>query len=283
MGYFFFIEASNGYFDFFQLLAGLTGMFLILCYVMAINDCFDVEDDRIKSKFTNKKIVVSGEISVRAAISLSLVMLFSGLTISWFVSENFLAIVLLIVILSTLYSVPPVRYKRIFPIGTLGESVGAFLPFLAGYSVLSSPDLRALVVSSFFAVVTIYLRFFHESVFHEIDRKTGKKTFAVVFGPGTALNIGRFFLLFGIGQFLILLAFSWFSPKFFLVSILYMLLSLGLLIKFVQRHIPEPLVSYANEWSANHFPKFAKKLLEDSVVSIWGCALLIAAVVLTLS
>jgi 4-hydroxybenzoate polyprenyltransferase len=228
LGFFYFIQNHNVAFNIFQPLGALLGLWLVLCYVMAINDCFDIEDDKIKSKITGKKLIVSVEISAKDALVLSLIMLLLGLTISWFVSESFLIISLLIVGLSTLYSVPPIRYKRIFPLSTIGESVGALLPFLSGYAILGYLDYRALIVSVFFALITVFWRFFHEARFYEVDLKTGKTTFAVVYSPKKALNIGRVFLLIGFVESLMLLAFTWISFEFFILSCLYFLFSSSL-------------------------------------------------------
>ncbi len=75
MGFLYFVETWKAEFNLIQFFVGLLGIFLVLCYVMAVNDCFDVEEDKIKSKFTGKKIIVSQEISARDALVLSLVML----------------------------------------------------------------------------------------------------------------------------------------------------------------------------------------------------------------
>lgn len=279
MGFLYFVENIGVSFSFLKFFIGLLAISLVLCYVMAINDCFDVEDDKIKSKLAEKKIVVSEEISFRDALLLSLALLLLGLTISWFVSEIFFTVVLLIVGLSTLYSVPPVRYKRIFPIGTIGESVGAFLPFLSGYAVLGFLDIRSVVMAAFFAVITIYLRFFHESVFHEVDRKTGKVTFAVVYSPKKALNIGRVCLLLGTFELFILFSLAWFSIEFFFLSGLYLLFSLSLLIPFFKLHLPKTIAEKISNSITGHIPSLIASLFQDHVIPLWGFVFLMIAVI----
>lgn len=221
LGFLFFVQNYAVNFDLLKLFGAFLGLWLVLCYVMAINDCFDVEDDKLKSKITGKKLVVSVEISFRDALALSLAMLIVGLLVSWFISYSFFLIILAIVILSSLYSVPPVRYKRIFPFSTIGESIGAFLPFLSGYAILGSLDVKAIVVSVVFGLVTIHWRFFHESRFYEVDQKTGKSTFAVAYGPKTTLLVGRACLIFSLIESLLLFIFAWISPNFFFFLIIY--------------------------------------------------------------
>jgi len=237
LGVFFSIEALKVPSNPSLLVIGLVAISLILFYVMSINDTFDVEDDRIKSKITGKKMVVSEEISVKDALLMSIIMLVSGLTISLFVSMSFFLTVLVIVTLSTLYSVPPVRYKRIFPISTLGEFLGAFMPFLAGYAVLGAVDSKALIVSAFFALTSQYWRFFHETLFCEVDRKIGKATFAVVYGPKVSKNLGRLCLSIALIESIILFGLGTFSLQFSLLLGLYLLLSLGFWYWFID-YIP---------------------------------------------
>lgn len=260
LGFFFFSEAFSTPLNLFKFLHGFLGIFLVLCYVMAINDCFDVEEDIIKSKLTGKKLVVSQEITVRNALLMSLFMLFSGLTISFFVSKFFFLVVTLIVILSTLYSVPPVRYKKHFPLSTLGEFVGAILPFLSGYVILGGPvDHKAILISIFFALVTMYWRFFHENHFYEVDRQTGKLTFAVVYGPKVSKILRRACLLVGILESLILFVLGWVSYEFFILLGLYLLFALGFWY-----------------WFGDYVPKFAKSVLGPT----WGFFFVATVIVL---
>lgn len=283
MGFFYYVQTWKAQFNPYQFLIGLVGIFLVLCYIMALNDCMDVEDDLIKSRYTGKKIIVSKEISVRDALLLSLIMLFLGIAISLFVSVTFLIVILMIVGLSTLYSVPPVRYKRIFPLGTFGECVGALLPFLSGYAILGFVDVKALTVATFFATVTIFLRFHHEYTFHEVDRKTGKMTFAVVLGPKKAYNIGRLCLLLGILESLILFFFGWFSFHFLILQCVYLLFGLGLLIRLLKTRVSENIADYSPVRSASRVPKFIRKVFEDQIVPLWGFVLLIIVIAFLIS
>lgn len=278
MGFFYFIATFKADFSFVQVLTGLLAIFLILCYVMAINDCFDVEEDKIKSQLTHKKLVISEEISIRDAMLLSLIMLCFGLVISWFISEAFFVVVLIIVSLSTLYSVPPVKYKRIFPLSTVGESVGAFLPFFAGYAIFGLPDVRTLIISAIFAFTTIYLRFYHEAFFREVDSKTGKMTFAIVFGSKISHNLGRGFLLFGIFESLVLLFLGWVSLEFFILFYIYLIFSLGLLIKFFELHLPTWICDSVPSWIADNIPRPVKEIFADQLVPAWGCMILIVVI-----
>jgi hypothetical protein len=83
-----------------------------------------------------------------------------------------------------------------------------------------------------------------------------------VYGPKTALNIGRLFLLINIFGFIYLFIAGWISIQFFIFSALYTFFSLGLLIKFLKIDIPKSI----------------EVTLEDYIIPVWGFGFLIAIV-----
>lgn len=101
------------------------------------------------------------------------------------------------------------------------------LLFVSGYSILGYVDHKALILAPIFSFVTMYWRFYHEAMFYEVDRRTGKKTFAVVCGPKMAVYLRRVFLLLGVGECVVLFLLSWFSLEFSLLLGLYWLFSMG--------------------------------------------------------
>ncbi len=237
LGFLYSIEVFKVSFNPFQFFGGLLSLLLILCYLMAINDCFDVEEDKLKSKYTNKKIVVSEEISVRDALLVSTIMLLIGLAISWFVSELSFFIALLIVTLSTPYSVPPIRYKQKFPFSTLGEIAGSFLPFIFGYAILGTIDSRAVVVTPFFVLTQVFWRLIHERRFRDIDLNTGKKTVAIVYGEEAAKVISRICVVLAVSGVLILFFLGWFSLEFLFFLGLFYLFGFGFWY-YLRKYIP---------------------------------------------
>lgn len=227
LGLLYSVEVSRVGFNFFLFFGGLVSIALILCYVMAINDCFDVEEDKIKSKYSDKKLIVSVEISVRDALLISTIMLFVGLAISWFVSESSFFVGLAIVTISTLYSVPPVRYKYKFPYSTLGEIAGSFLPFLFGVAILGSIDYRAVAITPFFALTQIFWRLVHERRMRNIDLETGKKTVAIKYGERVSKIISRTCVAIAISEALVLFLLGWLSPTFLFFLGLFYLFGFG--------------------------------------------------------
>lgn len=242
LGFLYSIEVFKVSFNPFQFFGGLLSIILILCYVMTINDCFDVEEDKLKSKYTYKKLVVSEEISVRDALLISSIILLIGLAIAWFVSELSFLIALIIVILSTPYSVPPIRYKKRFPFSTLGEIAGSFLPFIFGYAILGAIDYRAVVVAPFFALTQVFWRLVHERRFRDIDLKTGKKTVVIVYGLEAAKAISRICVVFAVSEVLILFFLGWFSLEFLFFLGLFYLFGFGFWF-YLRKYIPRVIYS----------------------------------------
>jgi 4-hydroxybenzoate polyprenyltransferase len=237
LGLLYSVEISRVGFNSFLFFGGLASVALILSYVMAINDCFDVEEDKIKNQYTNKKLVVSVEISVRDALVISVIMLFVGLTISWFVSQLSFFVGLTIVIISTLYSVPPVKYKYKFPYSTLGEIAGSFLPFLFGVAILGSIDYRSVVITPFFALTQVFWRLIHERRMRDIDLKTGKRTIAIKYGERVSRIISRISVAIAIFEALVLFLFGWLSPTFLFFLGLFYLFGFGFWY-YLQRYTP---------------------------------------------
>ena len=238
LGYLFSIQVFKVSFNPLQFFWGLLSIAFVLCYLMAINDCFDVEEDRLKSACSNKKLVVSVEISVRDALLISVIMLLIGLAISWFVSPLSFFIALLIVIISTPYSVPPIRYKKKFPYSTIAEIAGSMLPFLFGYAIVGAIDYRAVAITPFFALTQVFWRLIHERRFHDLDIKTGKKTAAIVYGSEATKTVGRICVVLAVSEVLILFFLGWFSFEFLFFLCLFYLFGFAFW-DYIRKYIPK--------------------------------------------
>lgn len=100
-------------------------------------------------------------------------------------SDNIIATVCLLLV-SWLYSVPPIRLKERPPLDSLANGLGFFLiPFVMGYSLGADPRgmplkyyLLALAVSGVHALAS--------AADYDADRAAGHRTFAVAFGPRMA-------------------------------------------------------------------------------------------------
>lgn len=211
-------------FSVYQIQGILVGLFLCFCYIMSINDYFDVEIDKIKERYTGKKRIVHQVITKRTALALTGLGLIGSLVSAWFVSVSFFLVVSFMSFLGTIYSVPPLRLKMKYPYSTLLLFIGDFLPFLAGVATVTLINWRSLLVSSSFSLLALSHRFEHEINYYDVDYLTGKKTVAVVNGVETVLKLRKICLLVGAMEFLFFLFYGWFSFTFVFLFVLYLFL-----------------------------------------------------------
>jgi 4-hydroxybenzoate polyprenyltransferase len=219
-----------------QLLAGFLGHFLVLCYVMVVNDYYDLEIDKMKPGFTNEIVrsilskkgqILGKTVSVREGKLFILFSLSVGLLLSLFASLQMFIVTLLIVCLGTLYSVPPIRYKEIYPLSTIGDIMGGALPFVAGYAIACPVRPEAVVVSMIPLLICTYHRLKHEILMVEFDRLTGKKTLAVVNGTRVASIVRKISPILVLLEVLFGFLAGWFPVSFLLILPAYFFLCFG--------------------------------------------------------
>lgn len=214
----------------YAILAVFLGSFLIFAYVMMVNDYFDVDIDRKRQELlpqAKKRLIVGREISRQSAALLVLTSVILGLLIMRGLPAESLVAVAFIVILSTLYSVPPIRYKRFYPVSTLGEVTGAFFPFLIGYGAIRGVDQTGLMLNLIPGLATTYVRLKVEARSSELDRLTGKRTIAVVHGARIANLLARLAVVVIFLLVLTLFVYKLISYDTLLLLLVYLLLSLG--------------------------------------------------------
>jgi len=223
VGFAFALSANNDW-SVYGIQGLLIGVTLALCYNQSVNDCFDISIDQLKEKAMGKELVVSNIISVKMALALTFSILALGLLSAWFTSVNLFIVCSFMAFLGTIYSAPPLRLKMAYPYSTGSQFIGCFLPFLAGVSCLRPITLKDIAVSSIFAMLAMTHRFEHEIENYEVDRKTNKKTVAVVNGLRTAEWLKKTCIMLGVVEFILFFIFGWFSLVFLLFFLLYLVL-----------------------------------------------------------
>lgn len=136
---------------------------LYLAFAFSINNCFDVDCDRLQQRKLAKNPVAAGLVSFRTGLALSLCMASAGLllTLVWFQPASTpSAVYLALLALAGFYSSPPLRLKSVPPFDLLSHSLffGGLL-YLYGASVggeLPAPLLPiALSVSLYSAILEL--------------------------------------------------------------------------------------------------------------------------------
>ena len=217
----------NSSFSPLQLQGLIVGIPLILCYLQAVNDCFDVEIDEIKKEVMGKELIVSNIISRKAALTVTFSIVLFGLVSSAFASASLFAVALAMALLGTLYSAPPFRLKMKYPFSTLIQFAGCFLPFLAGVATISTVTLQTIIISSIFAVLAMIHRFSHEIKHYKVDLLTEKKTVAVTKGLSTATTLFRLSIMVGVVEFALFFVLGWFNTVYSFLFILYLTITIA--------------------------------------------------------
>lgn len=157
--------------------------FPVSFYIYAVNDLFDMDQDR---KNPRKKGVWGGALAERdvgwvrnLCIAIAAVLILTSL-----ISLNPLHVLFTVAGLAVpwLYSAPPFRLKSVPVLDSLTNMAYGFVPFamaasLGGSFIYLDPRFLAalLVIAAVHAITTI--------MDYDSDRKAGQHTFAVAFGP----------------------------------------------------------------------------------------------------
>jgi 4-hydroxybenzoate polyprenyltransferase len=118
----------------------LTGVILAIFFAfqfsVIINDIYDVNCDKISNK--NRPLVV-GALSKEEYLKVGLVYLVFALLFALSINDIAFRGILIFIALYFIYSVPPFRLKRFFPLSSIIIAVQAILAFLLGYLFLEVP------------------------------------------------------------------------------------------------------------------------------------------------
>jgi chlorophyll synthase len=173
-------------------------IFAFIAFIFWMSFCFvvnaiaDKDVDRFhngRSKDMNLAYqpLLTGEITGKEALHLSVVFLFASLFFAWFVSPFFFLLILIVdIVLGYVYSMPPLRFKT-KPIGDIFcNAFSAGVIFVAGLSIGGSNMnsfmiLGAFIMASIFYIPTV-------ATDYEFDKKAGLQTSAVFFGPKKLLH-----------------------------------------------------------------------------------------------
>jgi 4-hydroxybenzoate polyprenyltransferase len=160
----------------------------------SLNQITDVESDKISKPY---RPIIKGDISLIEAKIMSLLLYITAFTLSILVNLMFTIFVLLIVIFTVTYSIPP-RIKEILFLNQLWVGVPrGLLGILASWSVFGNaleplPFAIGLIAMSFLIGGSIT----KDIIDSEADKKTGSKTLVNTFGVKKAALIALPFMFF---------------------------------------------------------------------------------------
>ena len=166
----------------------LAGFSLIVASIYVVNQIVDIESDRINRKLF---LLPHGFVSIRTAWMLAVACALSGFIIVAFFNSFLIIIFFCSLLLGVFYNLPPFSLKNHALGGVAANALGhGALTFLAGWytakypAALSPEMLRTGLLSSIAPALAngaVYLATTIPDA--EGDRRTGKQTFCVCYGP----------------------------------------------------------------------------------------------------
>jgi len=161
-------------------------------FCFTINAITDKDTDRFhdgKSKDINLTYqpIVTGEITEKQALILSMIFLFFSLFFAWLINILFFLLTLIINAFGCMYSMPPTRLKA-KPIGDIlcNTIVGGII-FLAGLSIGGKNMIPLLIMVAFLSPPVYYIPTVITD--YKFDKKAKLKTSAIFYGPKKILRV----------------------------------------------------------------------------------------------
>ncbi len=166
---------------FFDVLIFVMMLSLYTGFSFAINDCYDVDEDRAKE--SSKNPIVRGKLSPKRAKTFSFSLAVLGVSLSLWFSLMIFFYFLFLTLLSLFYSVPPIRLKTRFPLDILSHGLffGVLVLFLPAL-VFGLFTFQLLLVSLSIFILSVSIELWNHIVDFESDKKAQLQTTACVIG-----------------------------------------------------------------------------------------------------
>jgi 4-hydroxybenzoate polyprenyltransferase len=148
---------------------------------IADKDVDGLHDGRSKDMNLAYQPIVTGEISNKIALYLSIIFLSLSILFAWMINPLFFILILIVDAVGYIYSIPPFRFKA-KPVGDiLCNTTAGGVIFIAGLSI-GGTNMNPLLMIGAFVMASI---FYIPTVVtdYEFDKKAGLKTSAVYFSP----------------------------------------------------------------------------------------------------
>jgi len=164
-------------------------------YSMIVNNLSDVEIDRISNSCRS---LPSAQITLETYQKLQIPFFFLAIFLTTIINFKVLFLTILFMGNYYLYSMPPLRLKRITYLSKLTISLNSLIMVMAGYLlIVSNLQSFPLVVILFFLLVFTAPANFIDIKDFEGDKKAGIKTLPVVLGLECSKKVIGVFFIFG--------------------------------------------------------------------------------------
>ena len=160
----------------------LISLLLYVAYAFAINNCFDVDTDLVNPRKRYKNPIASGELTFKNGILSSAVIGLLGISLAAFLGYGELIIYVSMVVLATLYSVPPrLKAQPILDVVSHGIFFGA-MPFFYGAFFDGVITKYEIVIGSALLLYSFAMELRNHLEDYESDLAANLKTTPIVIG-----------------------------------------------------------------------------------------------------
>ncbi len=208
-------------------------------FSVVTNDIFDVDCDRISNA---SRPLAKGVLEKREYLIIAFVYLSFSLLLAYWVSETSLMAIVLFIACYFLYSAPPLRLKRFFPLSAFIIGLEALLSFIAGVFALERTGLSGhLSAPLLWLILTV---FFLSSNIKDLkdregDRATGIPTLPVWLGEKWGRNLIALLVFLSYCLVPIVLPLAFPGLHVLVVSVVF---GLGSLIYIVKKNAKEEVI-----------------------------------------
>lgn len=186
---YFYDVQENDIFILIKIIGMCCAIFFSCQFSAVMNDIFDIECDRISN---SSRPLISGVLDKGEYLKIGIVHLAFALLFAIWVSNTCFMITLVFIALYFIYSVPPFRLKRFFPISSVVIGIQALLAFLLGQLSLEREGIQIYIYPSILWLV--FLAFLLSSNIKDLkdiegDRRCNIYSLPVILGEVKARNI----------------------------------------------------------------------------------------------
>ncbi len=178
---------TNPFHIIFSLIAFVSWMsFSFILNSLSDKDVDKFHDGRAKDMNLSNQPFVTGEISEKTALFITLILVIISLFFAWLVNYLFFTLFIIANIIGYIYSMPPTRFKTKPVTDILCNALAAGVALIAGLSI-GGANMNLLFIIGIFIVAAV---FYIPTVVtdYDFDKRAGLKTSAVFFGPKKILT-----------------------------------------------------------------------------------------------
>jgi len=187
---------SNASFNMLAVVQLVLLSFPISLYIYGINDICDHESDKLNPRRGTLEGAIVPKTMAPVIFKISLVIAGAFLITSILTGSivNFIGVGLLL-FLGWAYSIPPIRLREKPPLDSITNGLIVFCPFLMGFSFNGS-FLQMPLKSLYLILGVIAVHMYATIIDYTPDKKSGSRTFAVLFGKRFTALISVLILFF---------------------------------------------------------------------------------------